>query len=149
MRGRDECPSSEGRTQPRCIVPIFHRVYGVGGLLKNHLACCDCRDRWEGEPISVNVHHDALWKALEMKTRSPEKFTDVSEVVVLTRMVFLSNSMMINATNTVVLERIWINRVAGNLCFSLLIHTGQRDLVSAFTSRHWLSLHDPLILPVK
>ena len=32
---------------------------------------------------------------------------------------FLSNSMMISAANTVVLESIWMNRVAGNLCFSL------------------------------
>ena len=36
MRGRDECASSEERTQPRYIVPTFHRVHGVGGLLKNH-----------------------------------------------------------------------------------------------------------------
>ena len=41
---------------------------------------------------------------------------------------FLSNSMMINATNTVVLERIWNNRVAGNFVFLPLFHTGQRDL---------------------
>ena len=35
-----------------------------------------------------DVHDDAPWKALEMKTRSPEKFTDVSDVMVLMRMVF-------------------------------------------------------------
>ena len=33
VRGRDECPSSEGRTQPRFTVLTFHRVFGVGGLL--------------------------------------------------------------------------------------------------------------------
>ena len=29
---------------------------------------------------NVNVHVDALWKALEMKARSSKEFTDVSEV---------------------------------------------------------------------
>ena len=33
----------------------------------------------------MNVHVDAAWKALEMKTRSPGKFTDVSDVMVLMR----------------------------------------------------------------
>ena len=63
----------------------------------------------------------AAWKALEMKNSVHQKsFTEVSgEVVVLDETGFLSNSMMINATNTLVLERIWINRVAGNLFFSL------------------------------
>ena len=36
VRGRDECHSSEGRTQPRYFAPVLQRVYGVGGLLKNH-----------------------------------------------------------------------------------------------------------------
>ena len=38
--------------------------------------------------LAVNVQVDAAWKALKMKTRSPEKFTDVREVEVLTTMVF-------------------------------------------------------------
>ena len=29
-----------------------------------------------------------------------------------------------------------------SVVFQLLIQTGQRDLVSAFASRHWLSMHD-------
>ena len=55
---------------------------------------------------------------------------------------FLSNSMMSNAMSTIVLEKIWISRVAGYFVFQPFIQTGQRDLVSAFASRHWLSLHD-------
>ena len=31
----------------------------------------------------VNVHDDAMWKALEMKTRLAEKFTDESGVKVI------------------------------------------------------------------
>ena len=60
----------------------------------------------------MNMHDGALWKALEMKTRSPEKFTDVSEVDGTDENDFLSNSMMTIVMNTLVLERIWINRVA-------------------------------------
>ena len=59
---------------------------------------------------------------------------------------FLSNSIMINPTNTVVKERIWISRKGGNLCFSLS---------STPASEIWFhplypdtdSLHDPPILP--
>ena len=46
---------------------------------------------------SVNVHDDALWKALEMKTRFAEKFTDVSGVKVIDEDCFLSRSMTIKS----------------------------------------------------
>ena len=76
---------------------------------------------------------------MEMKTRSPEKFTDVSEVMILTRMVFLSNSMMINRRAGENLDQ-----SRGRLrVFQPFIQTGQRDLVSA---RHWLSLHDERVI---
>ena len=90
----------------------------------------------------MDVPDDALWKALEMKTRSPEKFTDVCELNGTDENGFLSNSMKINVMNTIVTEKIWINRVAGEFVFQPFIQTGQRDLVSAFASRHWLFLHD-------
>ena len=83
MRGRDEDPSSEGRTQPRYFVLVLHRVYGVGGLLKNHRACRE----WTS-PIYVNVQVHAAWKALDMKARSPEKCTDASDAMVLRKTVF-------------------------------------------------------------
>ena len=38
VRGCNECPSSEGRTQPRDIVLALHCVYGGGGLLKKPLS---------------------------------------------------------------------------------------------------------------
>ena len=45
LRGRDECPSSKGEHSSRSFVPIFHSVYGVGGLLKkppmvHRVHCC-------------------------------------------------------------------------------------------------------------
>ena len=45
---------------------------------------------------------------------------------------FLSNSMMINATNTVVKERIWISREASDLCFSLYPHWPARSSFSLY-----------------
>ena len=45
---------------------------------------------------------------------------------------FLSNSMMINATYTVVQDRIWINRVASDLCFSLYPHWPARSSFSLY-----------------
>ena len=73
VRGRDECPSSEERTQPRYIVPVLpplpHRD-GVAGLLKHHRACRDCRGSWRvrvGPPVYVNVQVHAAWKALDWK----------------------------------------------------------------------------------
>ena len=45
---------------------------------------------------------------------------------------FLSNSTMINATYTVVLDRIWINRVASDLCFSLHPHWPARSGFSLY-----------------
>ena len=128
LRGRDECPSSEGRTQPRNAASSLHRdlMELVVSLKKpTELAATAWRVR-VGPPISVNMHDGALWKALEMKTRSPEKFTDVSEVMVPTENGFLSNSMMTIAMNTLVLKRIWIN--------------GQLICVPAFASRHWRSV---------
>ena len=46
-----------------------------------------------------------------MKARSPEKFMDVSDVKVTDEDGFLSRSMMIKSKNTIMKERIWINRV--------------------------------------
>ena len=43
-----------------------------------------------------------------MKARSPEKFLDVCDVT--DEDGFLSDSMMIKAKNTLMKERIWINR---------------------------------------
>ena len=67
--------------------PLIHRD-GVGGRLP------------------VNVQVDAAWKSLEMKARSPDKFMDVSDAMVLTKMGLLSNCMTINAKYTLVKEGI-------------------------------------------
>ena len=45
-----------------------------------------------------------------MKARSPAKFMDVSYAKVTDEDGFLSCSMMINAKNIIMKERIWINR---------------------------------------
>ena len=67
-----------------------------------------------------------------MKARSPKKFMGVSDAICG----FLSNCMMIIAKNTLVKERIWFNRVAGQFVFQPFIQTGQRNCISAFASGH-------------
>jgi hypothetical protein len=69
---------------------------------------------------TVNVHVDALWEALNMKARSPEKFMDVSDVIVSDADGYLSRSMTIKANNKIMKERIWINRVASEIVFQPL-----------------------------
>ena len=53
-----------------------------------------------------------------MKARSPENFIDMCDEKVTDEDGFLSNSMMIKAKNTLMKERIWINRGLASLCFS-------------------------------
>ena len=48
----------------------------------------------------VNVHVDALWKALEMKARSSKEFTDVSEVKASDQDGYLIRSVTIKATRS-------------------------------------------------
>merc|ERR1711916_348573 len=69
---------------------------------------------------NVTVHVDALWEALTMKARSPDKFMDVSDVKVSDEDGYLSRSMTIKANNKIVKERIWINRVASEIVFQPL-----------------------------
>ena len=47
-----------------------------------------------------------------MGARSPVKFMDVCDVKVIDEDVLMASNMMINAKNTFVKERIWIDRVA-------------------------------------
>ena len=106
VKGRDECFSLEGRTQPRCIMPIFHRVYGVcgllkkpplphrdgvGGLLKKTTELSRLPRQLKCSSWTSDLCERASSRGVEgawLKARSPEKFTDVTEVMVLTRMVF-------------------------------------------------------------
>ena len=56
--------------------------------------------------LCLSIPINSLWKALEMKARSPEKFVDVSDVKVIDEDGFLFCSMMIKAKN-IIMERIW------------------------------------------
>ena len=58
-----------------------------------------------------------------MNARSSETFTDICDKKVTDMDGFLSNSMMIKAKNTLVQERIWINRVARESVFQPFIQT--------------------------
>jgi len=51
-----------------------------------------------------------------MKARSPAKFMDVSYVKLTDEDGFLSRSMMINAKNIIMKERIWIHRGTAARC---------------------------------
>ena len=63
-----------------------------------------------------------------MKARSLVKFMDVCAVKVTDEDGFLAGSMMINAKNTIMKERIWIDRVASEIVF-LLWHPGSGALL--------------------
>ena len=65
----------------------------------------------------------ALWQAVIMKARSPEKAMDVCDEKVTDDGGFLSFSMMIKAKNTLVKDRIWINRFAREFVFQPFIQT--------------------------
>ena len=81
----------------------------------------------------VNVPVDALWKVVNMKARSPEKFMDVSDLNVSDEDGSLSRSMAINANNTIVKERIWI----------------KQDCVSAFYPDTGAPLRDERVITVR
>ena len=69
---------------------------------------------------NVTVHVDALWEALTIEARSPDKFMDVSDVKVSDDDGYFSRSMTINFNNKIVKERIWINRVVSEIVFQPL-----------------------------
>ena len=56
-----------------------------------------------------------------MKARSPVKFMDVCDVKVIDEDGFLVGNKVSKAKNTIMKERIWINRAASDLCFCLYI----------------------------
>ena len=65
----------------------------------------------------LSIPSNSLWEALEMKARSQEKIHGRERCE---GDGCLSSSKMIKAKNTIMKERIWINRVASaRLCFSL------------------------------
>ena len=70
-----------------------------------------------------------------MKAPSPEKFMDVNDVKVTDEDGFLSRSMMIKAKNTIMKERIWINRAA------------QRDVTLVKRSGEWLNMELRNLVP--
>ena len=55
-----------------------------------------------------------------MGARSLVKFVDVCDVKVTDEDVLIASNMMINAKNTLMKERIWINRVASETVFQPL-----------------------------
>ena len=73
-----------------------------------------------------------------MKVRSPEKFMDVCDEKVTDEDGFLSSSVMIKARNTLMKERIWINRVASEFVFQHFIQTRS---VAVSTVREEHNLH--------
>ena len=63
-----------------------------------------------------------------------ERSGNVGDVKMTDEDGLLSCSMMIEAMNTIMKERLLTNRVAGQSCSSPCIQTGQRDRLSAFAS---------------
>ena len=73
--------------------------------------------------LCLSISINSLWEALNVKASSPNKFMDVTSVKVSDKDGFLSRSMMIKARNTVMKERIRINRVANEIVFHPCIQT--------------------------
>ena len=79
---------------------------------------------------SSNITAAVLWNTqmkstirLEVKARSPVKFVDACDEKATYADGSLSRSMMIKAKNTLLNERIWINRVASELVFQDFVQT--------------------------
>jgi hypothetical protein len=73
---------------------------------------------WSSQTLDVNI--DALWAALDVKARSPEKFMDVTSVTVSDEDGFLLRSMTLRSNNKTVRERIRIDRVASEIVYQPL-----------------------------
>jgi len=70
---------------------------------------------WKSQEFTCS--HDAVFEALEFKARNPEKFMDVSDVVITDEPGYMSRKMFIKAKGTTVSERIIVNQAKGELVF--------------------------------
>merc|ERR1712137_25917 len=70
---------------------------------------------WSTGAIESSV--DALWEALEVQARQPEKFMEVTDVKVSDEEGFLLRTMTISANKTTVQEHVMINREANEIVY--------------------------------
>merc|ERR1712176_1748409 len=70
---------------------------------------------WSTGAIESSV--DALWEALEVQAREPEKFMEVTDVKVSDEEGFLLRTMTISANKTKVQENVMINREANEIVY--------------------------------
>merc|ERR1712157_176854 len=70
---------------------------------------------WSTGAIELSV--DALWEALEVQAREPEKFMEVTDVKVSDEEGFLLRTMTISANKTTLQEHVTINREANEIVY--------------------------------
>jgi len=70
---------------------------------------------WSTGAIEVSI--DAIWEALTVQAREPEKFMEVTDVKICDEEGYLLRTMTITANNTTVQEHVLINREANEMVF--------------------------------
>ena len=128
LRGRDESPDLGERTQPRSTVSFFYFVSPCMELvvsLKNTTKClivmlaATCRGRWKLRNLSCGRACCRLAEHLKCVFCHPREVHGRMRCEVTDEDDSLSCSMMIKAKNTL-LNAVWINHVASEICFQPL-----------------------------
>merc|ERR1719216_302707 len=82
---------------------------------------------WSSPEITTATY-DGLWKALVYKARNPEKFMDVTNVVVVDRPGYLKRSKTITATNQRVTEHIYTKEREGEMVYRMVDQSTRAEL---------------------